>query len=519
MHREITLTLTPQEAASENIYIQYVLKELNVARNQITSFKLIKRSIDARKRNVKIILKLLVFIDEPAPKFKPIFEYQDVTNKPEVLIIGSGPAGLFAALRLIELGIKPIIFERGKDVQGRRHDIAIINRNEGFNSDSNYCFGEGGAGTFSDGKLYTRSSKRGNNQKILEVFHYHGASENILYEAHPHIGTNKLPDIIQRMRESILKYGGKIHFNSHVKDLILKDNKIEGIIIQNGNEIRAANVILATGHSARDIYELLDKKKILLEAKPFAMGVRVEHPQQLIDSIQYHNSHGRGAYLPAASYNLVTQVDGRGVYSFCMCPGGTIVPALTAEGEIVVNGMSSAQRNSYFANSGIIVQINLEDIPNIESNPLAGLEFQKSLERLAFQHSGPGSVAPAQRLLDFVLNKTSTSLPKCSYHPGLISSDLHNWLPEGIRRRLQQGFQAFEKKMPGYLTNDAIIIGVESRSSSPLRIPRNLDTLEHVQIKGLYPCGEGAGYAGGIVSSAIDGENCAEKVAIRFKSK
>ncbi len=424
---------------------------------------------------------------------------------------------MFAALRCIELGFKPIVLERGKKVQERRRDIRAINQEHIVNEDSNYCFGEGGAGTYSDGKLYTRSLKRGDVRRIFENLVFHGATEQILIDAHPHIGTNKLPKIVENIRETILKFGGEIHFETKVNDFVIKNNEIKAIHLQNGNEMTVNAVILATGHSARDIYEMLHKKEISLKAKSFAMGVRVEHPQEIIDQIQYHCKGERDELLPAAAYSLVHQINERGVYSFCMCPGGFIVPAATAEGEVVVNGMSPSKRNNKFANSGIVVEIDAErDLFKYEKfGPLKGLEYQKELEKLAFLAGGRNQTAPAQRLVDFVEGKLSTNLNDCSYQPGLKSSPLHSLLPKNIGSRLRKGFDVFGKKMHGYYTNEANIVGVESRTSSPVNIPRKED-LEHPQIKGLFPCGEGGGYAGGIVSAAMDGERCAEAVALKL---
>jgi uncharacterized FAD-dependent dehydrogenase len=424
---------------------------------------------------------------------------------------------MFAALRCIELGFKPVVLERGKKVQERRRDIRAINQEHLVNEDSNYCFGEGGAGTYSDGKLYTRSLKRGDVRRIFENLVFHGATEQILIDAHPHIGTNKLPKIVELIRETILNFGGEIHFETRVIDFIIKNNEIKAIQLQNGNEMTVNAVILATGHSARDVYELLYKKGISIKAKSFAMGVRVEHPQEIIDQIQYHCSGDRDELLPAAAYSLVQQINERGVYSFCMCPGGFIVPAATANGEVVVNGMSPSKRNNKFANSGIVVEINTErDLSNYEKfGPLKGLEYQKDLEKLAFLAGGRTQTAPAQRLTDFVEGKLSTNLNDCSYQPGLKSAPLHSLLPKNIGSRLRKGFDAFGKKMHGYYTNEANIVGVESRTSSPVTIPRE-DDLEHPQIKGLFPCGEGGGYAGGIVSAAMDGERCAEAAILKL---
>ena len=513
---ELQLTLSPKEASEEVELKQIIAQQLKCQLNDISHVQVVKKSIDSRSRQPLVLLKVRVFLGEEQPEYqhKTSFNYSDVSKKPEIIIVGSGPAGLFAALRFIELGFRPVVLERGKEVSERKKDIAQLNRNTALDVESNYCFGEGGAGTFSDGKLYTRSKKRGNTQRIFEIFHQHGAQDEILFEAHPHIGTDKLPVVIKNMRETILKYGGAIHFDHKVNELILDGNQIGGVKTENGKLFKSNTVVLATGHSARDIYHLLHKQGIKLEAKGFAMGVRVEHSQSLIDEIQYH-SKIRNPYLPAASYNLVQQVDGRGVYSFCMCPGGHIVPSATEENQIVVNGMSASHRNSPFANSGIVVEIHPEDLKEYaQFGELCGLRFQEDLERLAFENNGGGlQTAPAQRLGDFVNGRISHTLPACSYLPGIVSSPLHTWLPKRIRKRLQEGFKAFDQKMRGFLTNEAVIVGVESRSSSPIRIPRNAETFEHIDIKGLYPCGEGSGYAGGITSSAMDGELCAEKIA------
>ena len=491
---------------------QYILspREAYIAEQQ---WRIVKRSIDARQRELRVHLTILtddkgnpIPKDAPIPLYEPPI-FQDVHNaKHSTIIIGAGPAGLFAALTLLEHGIKPIIYERGKEVSERKKDIALLNRNEGLNSESNYCFGEGGAGTFSDGKLFSRSKKRGNMQRVMELFHYFGAPDTVLYEAHAHIGSDKLPGIIKNMRECILEHGGEIHFNLRIDDLRFND------FIQ-----AKIPIILAIGHSAHDTYRMLAKEGVKLETKGFAMGVRAEHPQALINRLMYHLDVSKSRdlevinYIGNASYSLVTQVNGRGVYSFCMCPGGHIVPAGSEAGSCVVNGMSASHRNSPYANSGIVVQINPEDISG--ENPLRGLEFQEELERLAFEHGGPQAQAPAQRLRDFVEGKASKDLPPCSYLPGTVSSRLDQWLPAHIGKRLQQGFRDFDKKYPGFLTNDAVILGVESRSSSAVRIPRDPQTLQSISTPGLYPCGEGAGYAGGITSSALDGINAALKIA------
>ncbi len=511
MIKDIQIQLSPEEAAKEELYTAKAAAHLAIEPKEITAIKVLKRSIDARKGQVKILMRAEVYIGEEMPEEDLELHYQDVSNRESVIIVGSGPAGLFAALRLIELGMKPIILERGKEVSARKLDIAKINRESIVDPDSNYAFGEGGAGTFSDGKLYTRSKKRGNVQSVLKILQQHGADPDIMVDAHPHIGTNKLPRIIQKIRETIINSGGEFHFNHRVDGLIIENKQIKGVTV---GEIvfEGKAVILATGHSARDIYELLHKNNILLESKSFAMGVRIEHPQKLIDQIQYHCDL-RDDYLPAAAYSLVQQVDGRGVYSFCMCPGGFIVPAATADNEVVVNGMSPSRRDSKYANSGMVVEIRTEDLDQYkEYGVLAGLQFQKEFEQMAFRNGGMGQVAPAQRMVDFVKGKVSNGLPDTSYQPGIISSPMHMWLPENIGKRLQEGFKVFGKKMNGYLTNDAVIIGVESRTSSPLRIPREKEGLQHPEIKGLYPCGEGAGYAGGIVSAAVDGQRVAEVI-------
>ncbi|MBT8317235.1 MAG: FAD-dependent oxidoreductase [Lutibacter sp.] len=515
MVSEIQLRIKLQEVEENNILQKEASKLLGISINEITAIKVLRKSIDARKPQIIFNYKIAVYIQEKLPDTSAYtFDYKDVSSAKEIHIIGFGPAGMYAALRCIELGFKPVVLERGKNVKDRRRDLRAINQFHVVDNDSNYCFGEGGAGTYSDGKLYTRSLKRGDVRKIFENLVFHGATEQILVDAHPHIGTNKLPKVVKNIRETILKFGGEIHFESRVVDFIIKDHKIKGIQLQNNIEMAADSVILATGHSARDIYYLLNRKNIRLEEKSFAMGVRVEHPQQIIDSIQYHCNGERNELLPAASYSLVQQVKNRGVYSFCMCPGGFIVPAATAKGEVVVNGMSPSKRNSKFANSGIVVEINVEkDIPKYNHfGALKGLEFQKDLEKMAFKAGGETQTAPAQRLTDFVEGKLSANLNTTSYQPGLKSAPLHSLLPNLIGQRLRVGFESFGRKMRGYYTNDANVIGVESRTSSPVKIPRN-EGLEHPEIKGLFPCGEGGGYAGGIVSAAMDGERCAEAAA------
>lgn len=512
MIKEIQLRTNLIEERKEAILLHKAAHKLGVNPKEISGIKVLRKSIDARKKETFFNYKVAVYINESAPeKSEYTFNYKDVSNAKEIHIVGFGPAGMYAALRCIELGYKPIVLERGKNVQERRRDIKAINQDHVVNEDSNYCFGEGGAGTYSDGKLYTRSLKRGDVRRIFENLVFHGATEQILIDAHPHIGTNKLPKIIQNIRETILNFGGEIHFNTKVIDFIIKNNKLQAIQLQNGNEMTVNSVILATGHSARDIYELLHKKNIALKAKSFAMGVRVEHPQEIIDSIQYSCDGDRDELLPAAAYSLVQQVNNRGVYSFCMCPGGFIVPAATAEGEVVVNGMSPSRRNNKFANSGIVVEINIDkDIPKYDQfGPLKGLEYQKNLERLAFTSGARNQTAPAQRLVDFVEGNLSPTLNETSYQPGLNSAPMHSLLPKLIGSRLRKGFEAFGRKMHGYYTNEANIVGVESRTSSPVNIPRK-ENLEHPEIEGLFPCGEGGGYAGGIVSAAMDGERCAE---------
>jgi uncharacterized FAD-dependent dehydrogenase len=520
MHKEIQLILTPEQAETPSLLTKQVADKLVVSPQVITYIQTLKKSIDARSFQPKVNLTLKVYWNEPAPyRSKPVFEYQSVEGKTPVLVIGAGPAGLFGALKLIEAGLKPIILERGKNAHERKLDIAQLNRNKGINDNSNYCFGEGGAGTFSDGKLYTRSKKKGNTDRIFEIFHYHGAIEEILYDAHPHIGSDKLPVVIENISKTITSCGGEIHFGQKLTEILIEENQVVGCKTADGSVFQARSLILATGHSAHDIYEMLHNQGVELEPKGFAMGVRVEHPQTMIDSIQYHCKE-RGPFLPAASYNLVDQVNERGVYSFCMCPGGHIVPAGSGSNEIVVNGMSASQRNSPYANSGIVVEIRPEDIPADfqKYGVLAGLKFQQYVEHLAYTNNGGlGQVAPAQRLGDFVKGKLSADLPDCSYLPGLISSPLHFWLPDIISSRLREGFKKFDRKMRGYLTNDAVVVGVETRSSAAVRIPRNPETGQHPVVKGLFPAGEGSGYSGGITSSAIDGENAAIAVANYLK--
>lgn len=511
MIKELNIVLTARDASNEDIYKPILANKLNIPEKDINGIILLRRSIDARQRNVKLNLLYRVFINEEISNIKTHFTYQDVSSKEPVIVVGAGPAGLFAALKLIEEGYKPIIVERGKTVNDRKKDLSTIHRERLIDPDSNYSFGEGGAGTFSDGKLYTRSKKRGDVKKILEIFHFHGAQDDVLIDAHPHIGSNVLPKVIINIRKSILQAGGEMLFNTKMTDLIIEDDKIKGIQVNNSENIMAEAVILATGHSARDIYYLFEKKNISIEAKAFAMGVRIEHSQHLVDQLQYHNPKGRGEFLPPASYSFVSQVDKRGVYSFCMCPGGIIVPSASDSKQQVVNGMSASKRNTPFANSGMAVQILPEDIPEYDKyGPLACLQYQIDLEEKAFEMGGENLTAPAQRMLDFTKGIVSNSLPKSSYTLGMKSSPMHEWLPKHIGKRLQKAFVEFGRKSKGFLTNEAVILGVESRTSSPVRIPRNRDNMQHVHVSGLYPCGEGAGYAGGIVSAAIDGAACVD---------
>jgi uncharacterized protein len=516
MATRINLTLSPEAAADQNEIRRKAAKLLRCDRDDITSLIITRKSIDARKPAIVFNIEAEVCTGNEISEFSPCrFSERDVSRAKEILIAGSGPAGLFAALSLIEQGLRPVILERGKDVSSRKRDLALISRQHVVDPDSNYCFGEGGAGTYSDGKLYTRSKKRGENRRVLELLHHFGASDDILYEAHPHIGTDRLPGIIRNIREKIIECGGEFLLNTRITGLLLDGRRIAGVEA-GGQKFMSDTLILATGHSARDIYALLGQHSAAMEFKPFAMGVRVEHPQELIDRIQYHG-RSRGAYLPPASYTLSRQVAGRGVFSFCMCPGGFIVPAATSGEEVVVNGMSPARRNSVWANSGIVTEIRAGDVSDYERyGPLAGLKFQEYFEKLAWEQGGRRQTAPAQRLSDFVAGRVSATLPRSSYAPGIVSSPLHEWLPEPVLGALKEGFRAFGRIMKGYLTNESVIVGVESRSSSPLRIPRDPETLQHTDIDGLYPCGEGSGYAGGIVSSAIDGIRVAEVVSAKF---
>ena len=517
MIKEISIRVLPQQAASETALKGFLAREFALNPKDIQAVRILKRSIDARKRQVIINLTVRIYLNELPPNdmFSPII-YGDVSDKQQAIVVGAGPAGLFAALRLIELGMRPIVLERGKDVHQRRKDIARISREHKVDSESNYCFGEGGAGAFSDGKLYTRSKKRGSVDRILSILCQHGASLDILADAHPHIGTDKLPRVIENIRHTILESGGEVKFGTRIDELIFDRQEVIGAKSHTGN-VFPGPVILATGHSARDVYYYLHRNNIELEAKGFAVGVRLEHPQELIDRIQYHNSEGRGKYLPAAEYSFVTQIKGRGVYSFCMCPGGFIVPAASGPNQLVVNGMSPSNRGSRWANSGMVVEIRPEDIPGYEVHDvLAGIKFQEEIEYQCFINGNCRQTAPAQRMTDFINGKISPDLPATSYTPGVISSPLHFWMPSLITERLRQGFRHFGKISHGFLTREALMIGVETRTSSPIRIPRDSEQLHHIRFDGLYPCGEGAGYAGGIVSAAIDGERCAEALAYNY---
>ncbi len=543
MVEEYQIRVLPEVAVNEQGIKAFLQEDKGISTKDITTVRVLKRSIDARQRTIYVNLKVRVYINElPLDDEFERVDYPNVEGKPQAIVVGAGPGGLFAALKLIELGIRPIVVERGKSVHERRKDIAQISRNHIVDPESNYSFGEGGAGAFSDGKLYTRSKKRGNVEKILNVFCQHGASTSILVDAHPHLGTDKLPGIIEAMRNTIIRCGGEVHFETKMTGLLIKDNKVEGIEVvstantPDGTPLSGVGglygpVILATGHSARDVYRYLYSQGIEIEAKDIAVGVRLEHPSEMIDQIQYHRREGRGKFLPAAEYSFVTQVKGRGVYSFCMCPGGTVVPAASGPNQIVVNGMSNSQRNSPWSNSGMVVELHAEDLQHqsianlppapIESNndidlrnsPLSMLDFQERLEYTAFLQGNRKQTAPAQRMAHFVNRKGSYDLPKSSYTPGLISTPIHFWMPEFIASRLQQGFLNFGKMSHGFLTNEAVMIGVETRTSAPVRIIRDRETLQHIRLQGLFPCGEGAGYAGGIVSAGVDGERCAEMLA------
>ena len=510
MIQEYQIRVQPQVAANEQALRSWLADEYGFDVRTITAVRILRRSIDARQRTIFVNLKVRVFINEqPQDDEYQHTDYPDVSGCPQVIVVGAGPGGLFAALHLIELGLRPIVLERGKDVRERKKDLAQIAKTQRVDAESNYCFGEGGAGAYSDGKLYTRSKKRGSIEKILNVFCQHGASTNILADAHPHIGTDKLPRVIENMRNTILRCGGEVHFQTKMTCLLLEGNRVVGCFAAD-KEFRGP-VILATGHSARDVYRYLAESNIELEAKGIAVGVRLEHPSMLIDQIQYHNKQGRGKYLPAAEYSFVTQIDGRGVYSFCMCPGGFVIPAATAKEQIVVNGMSPSNRGGQWSNSGMVVELRAEDVDGDDA--LRVMRFQEELERNCWQQGNMKQTAPAQRMADFVNKRLSYDLPKSSYAPGLISSPLHFWMPQSISHRLQEGFKAFGRQCHGFLTNEAVMIGVETRTSSPVRIIRDGETLMHVRLEGLFPCGEGAGYAGGIVSAGVDGERCAEMCA------
>ena len=536
MQRQLSLRVTPNIAASEHLLTHYAAGEIGIDARTIKALRIRRRSIDARQRTIYVNLTVDLFINEMPPRldYEPV-EYTDVSHAPRVVVVGAGPGGLFAALRLIELGLRPVVLERGKDVHERRKDIALISRQHKVDGESNYSFGEGGAGAYSDGKLFTRSKKRGNVEKILRVFCQFGASTDILIDAHPHIGTDRLPRIIEGMRNQIIACGGEVHFQTRVDSLLIENKEVKGVVCQTG-ETFYGPVILATGHSARDVYRHLYESGLAIEAKGIAVGVRLEHPAELIDRIQYHNREGRGKFLPAAEYSYVTQAQGRGVYSFCMCPGGIVVPAASGPQQIVVNGMSPSTRNSAWSNSGMVVETRVEDLDgellpflteamadgtfaethadiNRPDNPLRMMYFQEALEKACWQQGNRKQTAPSQRMADFVNRRLSYDLPKSSYSPGLVSSPLHFWMPQFITSRLIEGFNSFGRKSHGFLTNEAILIAAETRTSAPVRILRDKDTLCHVSVSGLYPCGEGAGYAGGIVSAAIDGERCAEMCA------
>lgn len=518
MTKEYQIRVLPVVAASENAIKRYLAEEQGIDQRTINSVRVLKKSIDARQRTIFVNLKIRVYINEvPQDDEYEHTEYQNVEGRPQVVVVGEGPGGLFASLRLIELGLRPVVLERGKDVRERKMDLAQITKTQKVDPESNYCFGEGGAGAYSDGKLYTRSKKRGNVNKILNVFCQHGASTSILADAHPHIGTDKLPRVIENMRNTIIKCGGEVHFQTKMTRLVVEGERVTGVEavdLKTGGELTFRGpVILATGHSARDVYRLLVESNIHIEAKGIAVGVRLEHPSQLIDQIQYHNREGRGKYLPAAEYSFVTQVEERGVYSFCMCPGGFVIPAATGLQQLVVNGMSPSNRGTQWSNSGMVVELHPDDVGGDSSDPLCMMHFQEKLERDCWQQGNMKQTAPAQRMADFVNNRLSYDLPKSSYAPGQISSPLHFWMPPFVAKRLQEGFKKFGKMSHGFLTNEAVLIATETRTSSPVRIARDPATLQHVTVQGLFPCGEGAGYAGGIVSAGVDGERCAEMCA------
>ena len=511
MIHEYQVRVVPQVAVNEQSLRGFLADEYGFDVRTITAVRILRRSIDARQRTIYVNLKVRIYINEqPADDEYQHTDYPDVSGCPQVIVVGAGPGGLFAALRLIEHGLRPIVIERGKNVHDRKRDLSLITKTQQVDPESNYCFGEGGAGAYSDGKLYTRSKKRGSIEKILHVFCQHGASTSILADAHPHIGTDKLPRVIENMRNTIIRCGGEVHFQTKMTQLLLQKSRVVGILTADGREWRGP-VILATGHSARDVYRYLAGSGVEVEAKGIAVGVRLEHPSMLIDQIQYHNRQGRGKYLPAAEYSFVTQVEGRGIYSFCMCPGGFVIPAATDRQQIVVNGMSPSNRGGQWSNSGMVVETRAEDIEG--DDPLRVMNFQEELERTCWQQGNMKQTAPAQRMADFVNKRLSYDLPRSSYAPGLISSPLHFWLPSSISHRLQEGFKAFGRQCHGFLTNEAVMIGVETRTSSPVRIVRQPETLMHVRLQGLFPCGEGAGYAGGIVSAGVDGERCADMCA------
>ena len=546
MIEEYQIRILPEQAASEEGIKRYLSKEKGIDVRTLNQVRVLKRSIDARQRTIYVNLKVRAYINEFAQDDQYIHtEYPDVSSRPRVVVVGEGPGGLFASLRLIELGYRPVVLERGKDVRERKKDLSNITKTQKVDAESNYCFGEGGAGAYSDGKLYTRSKKRGSVDKILNVFCQHGANTNILADAHPHIGTDKLPRVIENMRNTILQCGGEVHFQTKMTSFIIDGDKVigvEAVNLQTGaEETYRGPVILATGHSARDVYRYLAASRIEIEAKGIAVGVRLEHPAHLIDQIQYHNKNGRGKYLPAAEYSFVTQVDGRGVYSFCMCPGGFVIPAATGPQQLVVNGMSPSNRGTAWSNSGMVVETHPEDVASFvqehqailqsdaslsssteeevlsPDSPLTMMHFQQIVEKQCWQQGNMKQTAPAQRMADFVNNRLSYDLPKSSYAPGLISSPLHFWMPSFVSKRLQEGFKTFGKNAHGFLTNEATLIAMETRTSSPVRILRDCDTLQHVRLQGLFPCGEGAGYAGGIVSAGVDGERCAEMCAEYLK--
>ena len=552
MIQEYQIRILPEQAACEEGIRRYLSKEKGLDVRTLNQVRVLKRSIDARQRTIYVNLKVRAYINEiPQDDAFVHTEYPDVSSRPRVIVVGEGPGGLFASLRLIELGFRPIVLERGKDVRERKKDLSGITKTQKVDGESNYCFGEGGAGAYSDGKLYTRSKKRGSVDKILNVFCQHGANTNILADAHPHIGTDKLPRVIENMRNTIIGCGGEVHFQTKMTSFVLEADRVVGVesvnLVTGAGETYRGPVILATGHSARDVYRYLASSKIEIDPKGIAVGVRLEHPSQLIDRIQYHNRQGRGKYLPAAEYSFVTQVEGRGVYSFCMCPGGFVIPAATGPGQLVVNGMSPSNRGTAWSNSGMVVEMRPEDVEafvkehggvleeieqenslslrsaNGDSSlftPHSSLQmmyFQEIVEKQCWQQGNMRQTAPSQRMADFVNNRLSYDLPKSSYAPGLVSSPLHFWMPSFVSRRLQEGFKTFGKNAHGFLTNEATLIAVETRTSSPVRIIRDPDTLQHVRIQGLFPCGEGAGYAGGIVSAGVDGERCAEMCAEYMK--